>query len=252
MESATTSIIGVVFEILNILMHGVGIWLLVCTFIRGQKSTQTMYIINLAISEIIKNIFLLIVDLLLVGIYSTDNRNLVIGFWYVNAFFATGVIYNYTLSMFYITADRLFHIILHVKYPVYWSVGKTKRLLICSWVFCLTISTSFTLVLHFVYKSVVNEDEVYLRIFLIYIPIVLYIIYVLFACLTYTKMFLQFARSRTNRNARRLSLFNIFINSRFFVSVLLISSFLLLMVTPRLIYSILFIAILYQNNSCCI
>ena len=54
-------------------------------------------------------------------------------------------------------------------------------------------------------------------------------------------MFLKFARSRRNTSAPQSSLFNIFINSRFFVPVLLIASFLLLTVIPNLIRSFAFV-----------
>ena len=234
MELSTIFVISVMFNILNIVMHGVGTWLLLCTYIRRQKSTQTLYLINLALAELIRNMLLLIWNSVVV-VSSTYKVCLATECWYVYVFLVSGVFYNYMVSMYYITGDRLLHIILNVKYPVYWSVGKTKRLSICTWVFCLTINTSLTLVYHFIYKSTMYKD-----ILVVYIPCALFIVYVLFAILTYTVMFLKFARSRRN-TAPHSSLFNIFINSRFFVSLLLISSFLLLTVIPTLIRSFMFL-----------
>jgi hypothetical protein len=231
MEVSTIALIDVMFDTVNILMHGMGTWLLLCTYMRGQKSTQTLYLINLALSELIKNMMMLIKDSLL-------SRNLVFASWYPRVFFKSGVFCHYMFSMFYITGDRLLHVILNVKYPVYWSVGKTKRLLICTWTFCLAMSTSLTLVHHVTY----NEHKTHLRFFYHYIRPALFIIYGLFAIVTYTSMFLQYARSQRNTNAPQSSLFNIFINSRFFVSVLLIGSCMLLAVIPELILLILKLA----------
>jgi hypothetical protein len=233
MEWPTIFVIILTFDIVNIVMHGMGTWLLACTYMRGQKSTQTLYLINLALSELIKNMVRLIWELIVV--VSPAYFSHPTAFVYTHIFSVSGVFYNYMLSMFYITGDRLLHIILNLRYPVYWSIGKTKRLLICTWVFCLTISTSLILVYHFIFKSAMIKYEVYLDIIRLYIPFTLYIISLLFAIVTYTVMFLTFARSRSNTIAPQSSLFNIFINSRFFICVLLMTSFLLLTVIPNLI-----------------
>ena len=228
------------FDILNIVMHGMGTWLLLCTYIRGQKSTQTLYLINLAVAELIKNMLDLILDSFVL-VSHAYNQHIAAAYWYIHVFGVSGIFYNYMFSMFYITGDRLLHIILNVRYPVYWSVGKTKTLLICTWVFGLIISTSLTLEFHFIYKPAMYKYRLHVEILVVYIPCALYVIYVLFAIVTYTVMFLKFARSRRNTNARESSLFKIFINSRFFVSVLLITSFLLLAVFPYLICSFMFL-----------
>ena len=68
-----------------------------------------------------------------------------------------------------------------------------------------------------------------------YIPAVLAIGFVVFSCITYAIMFAVYAKSRRQLQQAPESLFRTFINSSFYISVLLITSFLVLTVVPLLV-----------------
>ena len=61
----------------------------------------------------------------------------------------TSFLLVYVLTLFYITADKLFSIVFNIKYPVYWNVRKTKYLLAITWCLALMVSLSFCCVIHF-------------------------------------------------------------------------------------------------------
>ena len=48
---------------------------------------------------------------------------------------STGLKSVYYVVMLFFTADRLVHAILCLRYPVYWSIRKTKYLLMITWAF---------------------------------------------------------------------------------------------------------------------
>lgn len=238
MEWTTTSVIGIVFEIPNLIIHGIGTWLLYCTYRLGPRSPQSLFLMNLALNVFIKNIFLLVLDFLIICYYSSEMTHTEYAFWYINVFFVSGIMYNYVLSMFYITADRLLHITLHMKYRIYFTIRKTKALIATTWVICLSLSVALTLVHHFEYDAMeMVEHQLKMKIYFVYIPSVLLIIYTIFAIITYVMMFLAYARSQIETKGRRGSLYKVYVHSRFSISVLLIGSFLVLMVIPSLIRS---------------
>ena len=145
------------------------------------------------------------------------------------------------LAMFYLTTDRLLHILLNMRYPVHCTIPRTKRLLI------VTSSISFLMSIYFIlvgyYVSVELLQSKTGVIMYIYIPTVLCIIYILFAVSAYGVLFLKFARSRrnTHTSSNSHSLLYRFRHSNFYTSILLSSSFLISTVIPNVIYSCIYL-----------
>ena len=271
---------NIAFNVVNVLVHSTGLYLLVTIYTRTQstrRKPQALFIMNIALAELSSNAWLLLSNALGVANFKilhvsnsindthygsnslndTHHGSKSICDWNaeVNAFYL-GVFVNFMLSMFYITGDRLLYILCFVKYPIHWSLSKTKVLLMITWSICLVISCLFLLVKHIIGKHVLH-----VQIFIyIHILALLVLIYFLFALFTYVSICVVFMSSNSNhqfprRNqvgttdpsqVRRIApphrsvLRAVFKKSKLYVSFLLISFFLLLNVVPSLLRSVLY------------
>ena len=136
-------------------------------------------------------------------------------------------------SVFLLTADRLFHVMLGLHYAVFWNVKKTWTLVTCAAIFniCVGLTVSFISDLEFIINVSISS---------------LYSIYFVFTCSSYFIMFLKYLKSRRNvlqdhhrePGTTQTSAWNLFKNSNFFIPVVLSSTFLLLNVIPSLILTV--------------
>ena len=110
-------------EVLNVLLHTVGLFLLTSLYRRERrKSSQQVIIIYLAISEVLLNLLLVVRDVIWLIKYDEKNvENLEYAYNCTNAFIA-GSFYNLQFAMVYLTFDRL----LNVRYQVKWCVMVPK------------------------------------------------------------------------------------------------------------------------------
>ena len=108
----------------NMVLHSLGSYFLIHLFKKAKKKTpQHLYIICHSISIIVQN--LMAVVMIVAETYGTaDLRNV---HEYLGILFGA-VMYCYYAFIFYITADRLAGIILHIRYPRYWNVLRAKHL----------------------------------------------------------------------------------------------------------------------------
>ena len=159
----------------------------------------------------------------------------------------TGLVFMYFLSMIYITVDRLLEIHLNIKYPLYCSQTKTKWLLITAWMIAILMSLSVifvTMTTEFNYEEPFN----------LYHHTPLSLAFIVVAIMTYVSIFNKYRHTRirpsqdnNGRSSADISIFTIFRNSKFFVSVLLISTFLLFVELPGLIF--LLVAFVYKRRT---
>ena len=148
----------------------------------------------------------------------------------------------YFVIMIYVTADRLLAVLLNMKYNVLWSVNKTKYTLIVTWVVCITLGVIVSLL----YELFNLHYESYIT----YVHGVFDIGFIILALVTYGVLFSKYKNSLSmqTRNTecgqsdRRQSLFEVFRQSNFYISVLLITTFLLLVAVPDIIISVNLIA----------
>ena len=230
MESIVPLSVPVTIEALNIFLHGIGIYLLAIVHKRGKSDPQNLYLINLAATEFLWNVFAITKDT--IGIYKCFNT---VTYQCINIALATGIVYNVVSAMLYFTGDRLLHIVLHARYEAYWSVKKTCILLSCTWTCNIVISAVFSLSLYFRRESFMY----YAHIVIIYVPMFLYVIYMIFALTAYTIMFAIYVRSEKRRKVRRRpSVYRIYVESRFFIAVILIASYLILTVLPSVVKTV--------------
>lgn len=217
----------------NSALHGIGSYLLFYLYKNKEKSSKTLFLLNLACSELIWNVIACSREVISMKKrkphrFITSSLNIAL---------STGLNYLYILSMLYLTSDRLFHISLHLRYAQYWNIKKTKILILATW--CINISLSVvlpTILVPSKYEGKLNF------IFNIYMTTFLLTLYLIFAIVTYVVLFRVYARSERrlnsqlkNKKRKFTSFYKIFVNSRFILPVILIGGYLVLTVVPCLI-----------------
>lgn len=108
------------------------------------------------------------------------------------------------------------------RYRQIWTVNKVKKLVVITWLICYTYSLLLILFFHLSYLTE--------KMFASYVCVALMtldVTYFLFAVFTYSMMFRSLVKSRRRSTNQNVSLLNTFVNSRFFVSALIIGSFIL-------------------------
>ena len=163
-------------------------------------------------------------------------------FWTIKLTSSLGVVLIYYLNMSYLTINKLLEIILNIRYPIFINEVRIKILLKCTWLFGLTFSTCMVLVRHFIPHFQFGLLTLY------YYP-TLDFCFLSAAIITYGFIFHKFylsrealpsgrrlksSRASSSSITRRASVWNVFRASKFYVSVLLISSFLIFTVIPDL------------------
>ena len=232
MEFARNIVLSVLSSI-NLCLHITGSYLLISLYKGGQKSVQHILLINLSFSEIAFN--MIILPFSVTGILSQLKHSKVLreAQFMIEIFQITGVYYLYYISMMYLTADRMVATILNIRYRNICTTSKVKKLLIVTWVTCMLISSAFPIMCEFVgvFEMVkINYPK------LVLILTALDVIFLILAVTSYCVMFYKLTLSRrmTSGNGNRQTLCSIFLNSKFYISILLISTFLVFTVIPGL------------------
>ena len=237
-----TFICEVIYSILdfvNIVLHSTGIFLLVVLYKKGNRGFPKLYIINLACSGLAWNMLAAALNVITAITRSYNHTGLALWFalW-------TGVNFNVICAMFYITGDRLLQVWLNIKYTFHWNVRKTSILIISTWITNVSISAGFAASLIVATSHSGDHIKRVYDVYVIvdtYVPPILQITYFIFSSITYCVMFMKYLKSKRifqQPDSTSLSARKIFLRSRFFISVLLISSFLVLTVIPTLVCNI--------------
>lgn len=232
-------IILVIMETANVVLHGVGIYLLVCIGRRNKKSIQNLIILNISVSECLIN-FLGVIQHVLTLL---AKHNIQVQFsrelgQYLTIFIYAGLSLTFYMEMFYIAIDRLLNVLFTLRYRVYCTKKKAEILMTATWFFSMLIGISAMLAYYFVGFS-------YLPLYYQFVYPTLDFIYIIVAIVTYIYIFKQIAASeefRRNANRSITSKCTIALRkSKFLVPVMIISTFLMFMVLPDLI--ILFVGL---------
>ena len=226
------SYIYITLYAINICPYLLGCYLLQVGYNNGRKTVQQLYLINLSLNEAITNIIFLLLPILdIVSYFNISEKtsyNVDVSRMYIYIIGFTGFYWSYVLAMFYLICDRLLHVLLNYRYPMFWTISKARKLLIVTGFVNCAISLTFALIYYFT-RSIIQRTTL-INSLLIYVPTVLSTTFLIFALVTYIVMFFKFAHSRRltmprNPDAPKETLFHIFVNSRFFISVMLISSY---------------------------
>lgn len=233
--------IELILRIINTLCHtGCG-YLLICQYKRDRKGVQQLLMINLCANELVMNLLGIFYTPpeLFVSLKDESKETSDVFRSYVLVCGATGIYYSYYLSMIFITFDRLLGIRLHIQYRVYVPFRLVKGILITSWVSCITISIIFMFLRRFLPLVIQNyfHSEMYLE-------LVLNFSFLSLAAVTYIFMFNAFRTSYVKRNNRtnpterkaKESVATAFMSSRFYITVLIILTYIIFTVIPNLIF----------------
>ena len=158
----------------------------------------------------------------------------------------SGVYYLCYTSMVLLTSDRLLCIWLHIGYRKFWTLRKTFASIASAWGLCSVV------VIGLVTYAYVNNvfgrpatEQIFKKAVYHYTLTLLLTLFLIFAIGSYSLMFSKFLSSSRTTSSRRRSqntIFYTFRHSRFFISVLLVVSYLLLMVIPNLVATTLSMA----------
>ena len=232
----TKGIIALILKISNILLHSLGLYLLTCLHKNGGGNVQMVYIMNLSATELIINILSFLRNLPRVVSFSSFNSKK----------FKEIVMYSYIFDyailkfclymwMLYITVDRVCGVLLTLTYPRYWNVYKAKCLVAATWLFSVAIFISMALFYEF------DKDEVHLFMISNYFIIIFDFTFVLISTSSYALIFYRFQKTRKNSylgtNTSQQNLWGIFRRSRFYISVLLISTYIVFTIFPDLMWT---------------
>ena len=153
----------------------------------------------------------------------------------------TGVLYQCLMAMFVLTGDRLVCILLDIRYPVYFTFSRS--LIIVGFMWMVSVSTTLS-VCTYVQHLMVLKDRASMgtldSVIQVYVISTLVLMFLIFAVFSYTIMFKKFLHSRrslvsSEDPTHKVSAWQTFRKSKFFICVLLVSSFLVFSSLPTLI-----------------
>ena len=231
---------------MNSLFHIVGCTLLVCTY-KQRTTPQYLFLINLSFVELVKstlNVAILIYNFVIEFVpYQDLLQHMVLLNW-MKYIATTAMLYLYYAAMFLITADRLVATLFPLKHNILCTLRRSKLVLLAAWLCCLVLSavvlvTCYTPVNPFEVEEEDMEEMVELvNIYHIYIPTTIEVLFLVFGIACYLIMFNRYTKSSRSASSSQLTTFQIFKRSKFYVSILLLTSFLLLMVIPSILHTL--------------
>ena len=224
------SVILSTLNVVTMMAHVLGCYLLTCQYENGVQNSQQLYLINLAVSEGSLNFLQLLTNH--VGV-DVDSSSLTVVRHYIKTVRGYGFNTVYLLTMIYLTFDKLLDIHLNIKYHLYWNEQRTKYLITTTW--CLTLTSAITVSIVYHYTGFKVHEGLDL-----YVYPTFNIIFLIIASLTYGFIFHKYKKSRhppvqLGNTQVRQSTFRVFQRSRFYIPVLLITSFILFMAVPDFI-----------------
>ena len=248
MSNLTTRSVLLTLDCVNLVFLCLCCYVLISKYCRrSHKDPQQLYLINLAFSEVLANVFLIVRDTVNVLRVGKEKTNLLHPtFWIMNMSFVTGVCYIYILARLYVTADRLLHILLHFKYAQCWNIQKAWKLISFTWLSNTLLAIGLSLWTYYKYNYVRYEAKIS-KAFAVYVLTAIYFIFCIFVFVAYTIMFYTHAQSKRRTTRRRnsreetITLFTFFVNSKFTTSLVLVATYLLLTVIPSVTRSVYYI-----------
>ena len=227
----------------NCLLHGLATLILLKLNKRHKNSSQWYCLINLTVSELLQNLFRFVLYPLKLYWNIHPKQSMLLGRFivHIQLVLNTGMIYQCLLGMILITGDRFLCIFLDLKYRIYWSYQRTRILVLSTWVFCFIVTILLSVHMDSIIDKKLYEDAEQLDSIQHYILTIISTLFVSFASFSYGYIFYKYLQSQRNmliNNAKSLSVWQMFRTSKFFISVLLVSSFFVFWVVPTLIVNI--------------
>ena len=223
-------------NLITALLHALGCYLLACQHRNGLQTSQQLFLINLSISEGFFN-FLKFLTNNHFGVH-TKCSSLRTFQHYTKTVRGYGFATVYFSTMIYLTVDKLFDILLNIRFHLYWKELRTRRLLIGTW--CLSLTSAVCASIAYYYTGFYVHETLDL-----YVYPTFNIVFLLVAILTYAFIFHKYKQTRlppvpfpTSDITRRESGFKVFQRSRFYIPVLLIGTYTVFMFIPSFVQTV--------------
>ena len=233
-------------NITNSILHLIGCYLLTSQYNSGAQTPQQVFLINISITEASVNLLQLVLN----HTYDTNISWLKHTLKYLKTVRGYGFVCVYFITMIYITLDRLFDILLNIKYPVYWNERRAIVLVLATWCVAQACAVGTCFLQHHAQVQVYDILE-------LYVYPVFGILFIAIATVTYVFIFRKYKQSCVPPVARlsmcgdsltsSLSTYQMFRKSRFYIPVLLIGTFIVFTAVPDLI-QMTFVYLGYHNN----
>ena len=222
----------------NVFLQLLGCYLLWKTYNWTTITTQKLIIFNLSLCESLKCCYWSIYYLLLLNGFERTSSPME----YIFCVHLGSVELLYML-MVALTLDRLMNIVIGMRYSAYWTAEKTKIMLIIFWIIHFLWSLANVVIYYFKGAAWVYNATI------AYAGLVKSIVFIMLAAVTYSVIFWKYKKSR--ESLRRFqspdnmeinkysSSLQIFRKSRFYVSVLIIFTYLLFIIIPYCVFAFL-------------
>ena len=229
-ELLALTIFPIFLELLSIVVNSFGLYLLICLHRAGRGNVQYLYLINLSGTNIVVSACFMLENALRVCYYYTDAACDRITN-YAHLVLLTVISFVLYMTMIYVIVDEL--VLMNIRYPVYWNMTKAKYLISLTWSVGMIMCISFIIVYVFNDFNVILLGK--------YFRLPFNFIFIIIAVSSYSYIFHKYRVTRIsptqvqNLPTPPESIFKVFRNSRFYVSVLLILNFMLFVVVPDII-----------------
>ena len=121
-----------ILNVLNVVLHTVGTYALLVLYRNTQDRPQRLLLINHSFCESVRH-FLDVIIVILHLVSLPQQHVLTYIRFFLEMIAETGICVVEYLAMVYITLNKLFEILLNVKYRDYWNERKTKTLVLSTW-----------------------------------------------------------------------------------------------------------------------
>lgn len=180
---------------LNIIIHGLGFYVLICVIKTKGDRPQLLYIHNLNLVQLLRNI---------VGLpkmyFEIFDSNKLDNIWpYVIINLRVTSEFLFYIFIIFLIVDRLLMILLKSRYQARCTSLVAKRCLVVTWFFCMSLGVSLSILYHYG-KYEISSPYIY------YIHLVLDIKFIILAVITYGALICFFKRSPVGNRQMRGSL----------------------------------------------
>lgn len=227
----------------NNILHSIGGYLLIHIYRNQRKTPQKLILINLAISELLRNFVHLLHEIIdIARKYEQHESFFVEAHHYVQFVRKSGCMLQVYCAMLILTGDRLCGIYLNVRYPRICTIRRTWFVMTTTWLVNMAIAACVCVV------YALTGDRKFSFVFHRYVDVALSIFFTIFACFTYTYIFMKNTRSLVHRSNStwRLKAYTILRQTNYSMILLLIISFIILTVIPELLATVL--RLMYVKN----
>lgn len=246
-----------VVQIITILFHSCGLYLLRCVRHNGSDDVQLYLVMNLSACEVLLN--LTYISLFSIDLAHGDQKQGYIKTIHAIIAVTSGSCFNfvYYFTMIYIAINKMLEVYLNLKYQLACNIKNVKYLLLGTWLFGGILGSCMLFAEQFYAFDVTNANN--------YFYTILDIMYIFIAIATHGYIFHKYRMSRmvpphhlkhiakksqlalphckkliNPKKKRKQSLWKTFQGSRFYISCILIVTFLFLQVVPKLIVFFLY------------